>query len=368
MEDAPNGAIRDGRNQSRQTVPSLGVMKAVIKARPEPGLEMASIPIPVVQPNEVLVKVLATSICGTDRLLYEWTPWAQQRCKGIPFVQGHEMCGEVVEKGARVRSLNVGDRISAESHIVDYDGEYFLKGLGHVAPETSIIGVDRDGAFAEYIALPWQNARRNPAGMPLKVAVLKENFGNAVHVGYAVELEGRDVLITGAGPAGLMTLLVARARGARRIFASDISKYRLDFARRLGADEVIDPGRESLFEKVMDLTQGRGVDVLLEIAGAERAIADGLGLVRAGGHAVAFGLPKGPIRLDLSELVIFKGVTLHGVVGRRLWDTWERMEHLLESGRVDLTPIVTHEYPLSEYERAFRTMNQGECGKVMMRP
>ncbi len=343
-------------------------MNAALKPGPVKGLKWAQAPIPRPGPGEVLIRIRATSICGTDKQLYNWTPWAQQRVRRFPMIQGHELCGDVVELGRGVTALKEGDYVSAESHIVDYQGEYFKKGLAHVAPETQIIGVDRDGTFAEYIVLPWQNARPNPAEMPERVAVLKENFGNAVHVGYSVDIADRDVLITGSGPAGLMTLIVVRARGARRVFSSDVSPSRLDFARQLGADAVINPFQENQVEKVMDLTEGKGVDVLLEISGAASAIRDGLQLVKPAGCAVAFGLPKEAIQLDLAELVIFKGLTVKGVVGRRLWDTWEKMERLLNDGRVDLSPIVTHEYPLREFEKAFRTMEEGKCGKIMMRP
>ena len=343
-------------------------MKAALKPGPGKGLEWAQVPVPRPGPGEALIRIRATSICGTDRQLYDWTPWAQQRVRHFPMIQGHELCGDVVELGRGVTALKEGDFVSAESHIVDYRGEYFKKGLAHVAPETQIIGVDRDGTFAEFIVLPWQNARPNPAEMPEQVAVLKENFGNAVHVGYSVDIADRDVLITGSGPAGLMTLIVVRARGARRVFSSDVSPSRLDFARRLGADYAINPFLENQFEKVMDLTEGKGVDVLLEISGAASAIREGLRLVKPGGQAVAFGLPQGPIQFDLAELIIFKGLTLQGVVGRRLWDSWEKMERLLNDGRVDLSPIITHEYPLSEFEKAFETMKEGKCGKVMMRP
>ncbi|HSR51997.1 MAG TPA: L-threonine 3-dehydrogenase [Acidobacteriota bacterium] len=345
------------------------LMPAVRKIRPRRGLEMTEIPRPEIGSHEVLVEVKATSICGTDRQIYEWTPWARHRCGSkIPFTQGHELCGEIVEVGSSVRERRTGQFVSAESHIVDYQGEYFRRGLAHVAPETRIIGVDRDGAFARYIALPWQNTRPNPSDMPLKVAVLKENFGNAIHVGYAVDVSGLDVLITGAGPVGLMTLLIVRALGARTILISDVSRYRLDFALRLGADEVINPKQDDLVEKVRDLSPRSGVDVLLEMSGAPSAVLGGLDLLRAGGHAVAFGLPEDPLTLELSDLIIFKGITLHGIVGRRLWDTWEKMESLLREGLVDLSPIVTHQYPLADFDKAFETMEAGQCGKVMMRP
>jgi threonine 3-dehydrogenase len=342
-------------------------MRAVIKPARQPGLTLTTVDVPRIGPRDVLIRVRGTSICGTDLHIYNWDSWAQGRIQHVPFVQGHELCGDVVEAGADVAELEPGDFVSAESHIVDYEGEYYKRGLGHVAPETKIIGVDRDGSFAEYIALPWQNARKNPKDMPTHVAVLKENFGNAIHTGFATGLEGKDVLITGCGPVGLMTLLIARARGARTIFAADVSDYRIRFARRLGADHIVNPKTENLAEKVRDLSRG-GVDVLLEMSGAASAIVQGISLVKFAGVVVAFGLPPKPFEFDLSNLVIFKGITLHGIIGRKMWQTWEQMEDLLSGGKIDLSSIVTHTYRLDEFDKAFATMASGESGKVMMVP
>jgi len=345
-----------------------GTMRAVVKPARQPGLLLTTVDVPAIGPRDVLIKVRATSICGTDLHLYNWDSWAQGRIKHVPFVQGHELCGDVVEVGPEVAALKAGDFISAESHIVDYEGDYYRRGLGHVAPETQIIGADRDGSFAEYIALPWQNARKNPKDMPTHIAVLKENFGNAIHTSYATDLEGKDVLITGCGPVGLMTLLIARARGARTVIAVDVSDYRTQFAQRLGADHVVNPKNEDLVEKVRDLTGGAGVDVLLEMSGAASAIVQGLSLVKFAGSAVVFGLPAKPLEFDLSNLVIFKGMTLYGIIGRKMWKTWEQMEELLSSGKVDLSPIVTHTFQLDEFDKAFATMASGNSGKVMMIP
>lgn len=343
-------------------------MRVLVKPDRQPGLVMSTKDVPKIGPREVLVKIRATSICGTDLHLYNWDSWAQSRIQNIPLVQGHELCGDIVEVGSNVDSVHVGDYISAESHIVDYEGEFYNNGMGHVAPETQIIGIDRDGSFAEYIALPWQNVRKNPQDMPTEIAVLKENFGNAIHAAFATELEGKDVLLTGCGPVGLMALLVARARGARSITAVDISDYRIQFAKRLGADHTINPKHESIIDGVRDLTNGVGVDVLLEMSGAASAIIQGITSVKHTGDVVAFGFPSKPIELDLANLVIFKGLTIYGVVGRMLWDTWEQIEEMLDSGKVDLTPIVTHKFKMEEYEKAFATMADGKSGKVVLYP
>ncbi|HEY4689524.1 MAG TPA: L-threonine 3-dehydrogenase [Anaerolineae bacterium] len=343
-------------------------MRAVVKTARQAGLTLTTIDVPRIGPQDVLIKVRATSICGTDLHIYNWDAWAQGRIKQIPLVQGHELCGEVVDIGKDVTRVKVGDSVSAESHIVDYHGEYYRRGLGHVAPETKIIGVDRDGSFAETIALPWQNARKNPKDMPIHIAVLKENFGNAIHTGFAADLEGKDVLITGCGPVGLMTLLIAHARGARTIIAADVSDYRIRFARRLGADHIVNPKTEDLVEKARDITRGEGVDVLLEMSGAPSAIVQGMSLVKYAGSVVAFGLPSKPFEFDLSNLIIFKGITVHGIIGRKMWRTWEQMEDLLNRGKVDLSPIVTHTYRLDEFDQAFAAMASGNSGKVMMIP
>lgn len=343
-------------------------MKAAVKPAPQPGLSWTTKEVPHIGPRDVLIKVRATSICGTDLHIYNWDAWAQSRIQHLPLVQGHELCGDVVEVGPEVTRIKVGDFVSAESHIVDYNGEYYKRGLGHVAPETKIIGVDRDGSFAEYIALPWQNARRNPQDMPVEIAVLKENFGNAIHTGFAADLEGKDVLITGCGPVGVMTMLIAHARGARMIIATDISDYRIQFARRLGADHIVNPRHENLVDRVRELTRGAGVDVLLEMSGAPSAIVQGFSLIKYAGRAVVFGLPSKPLEFDLSNLVIFKGITVHGIIGRKMWRTWEQMEDLLNRGKVDLSPIVTHKFKLEEFDKAFATMASGDSGKVMMIP
>ena len=341
-------------------------MKALVKLTRAKGLTLMSRDVPHLGPSEVLIKVRATSICGTDLHIYHWDTWSQGRVKTVPLIQGHEICGDIVELGAKVTERTVGDFVSCESHIVDYTGEYYQRGLGHVAPETKIIGVDRDGSFAEYIALPWQNAWVNPPEMPTEVAVLRENFGNAIHTAFAADVKDKTVLITGCGPVGLMTLLAVRGRGAKTIIASDISDYRRNFAQRLGADYTNNPRENDLVQLVKHVTHNEGVDVLLEMSGAATAIQQGFSLVRYAGDVVAFGLPTRPIEFDIANAVIFKGITVHGIVGRKMWATWQHSDDLLLNQLVDLRPIVTHKYKLEEFDQAFATMESGESGKVMM--
>ncbi|SNB60431.1 L-threonine 3-dehydrogenase [Thermoflexus hugenholtzii] len=341
-------------------------MRAVVKAAPGPGLTMAQRPIPTPGPGEILVNVKAASICGTDLHIYRWDPWAQGRIRP-PLIIGHEFCGEVVETGPEVDGIRVGDFISAESHVVCGRCDMCRTGKGHLCRNTRILGVDRDGAFADFIVIPAENAWVNPPDLPLEVAVLLENFGNAVHTAFAVDLRARKVLVTGCGPVGLMTIAVARAIGARMIIATDISPYRLELARRMGADHVLNPQEIDVVEAIRDLAGGE-VDVLLEMSGAPSAIREGFAVLKPGGQAALLGLPPGPIEFDLANMVIFKGVTVHGIVGRRLWETWYEIRGLLNSGAVDLRPVVTHRFRLEEFDQAFATMASGRSGKVMLIP
>jgi threonine 3-dehydrogenase len=342
-------------------------MRAAMKVRPEPGFEMVMIDIPPVGPRDVLIKVKATSICGTDLHIARWDAWAQGRVKP-PIIQGHELCGDIVEAGSNVTEVKVGDFVSAESHIVCNVCDLCKTGNGHICRNTKIIGVDTNGSFAEYIALPVENAWKNPDGMPVEIAVLMENFGNAVHTAFAADIRSKKILVTGCGPVGCMTVAVCKAIGARAVYATDISKYRIDLARKMGADQVFLAGQDDLISGVRDATQGEGVDVLLEMSGAPSAIRDGYSLLKYGGQAVAFGLPSKPMEFDLSNLVIFKGITIYGVVGRRLWETWYQARGLLKSGAVDLRPIVTHKFSLDNAAQGFEVMASGESGKVVFYP
>jgi threonine 3-dehydrogenase len=342
-------------------------MKAVIKVQPGPGLEMTMVNIPIVGPRDVLVKVKANSICGTDLHIYRWDTWAQGRIRP-PVIVGHELCGEVVEVGQQVAQVKVGDFISAESHIVCGTCVYCRTGRGHICPNTEVIGVDRDGAFAEYVALPEQNAWVNPPDMPVELAVLQENFGNAVHTAFATDVSARKVLVTGCGPVSLMMLAVLKAVGARSIYATDISPYRLGLARTMGADVALNAAKEDVVSAVRQATDGEGVDVLLEMSGAPSALRDGFRLLKDGGVAVLLGIPRAPFEFDLANEVILKGVTIYGIFGRRLWETWYQMRGLLNSGSVDLKPVVTHRFPLEDFEKAFEIMASGDSGKVVLFP
>lgn len=340
-------------------------MRAVVKPGPGPGLEMQEVPTPAPGPGEILIRVKAASICGTDLHVRSWNHWASTHVR-TPVIVGHEFCGIVEAHGPGAAAPPVGSLVSVESHVVDGTCPMCRTGKGHLCLNTEILGIHRDGAFAEYVVVPAENAWIDPEAMPYSIASLQENFGNAVHAASTPVIAGRKVLVTGAGPVGLMAVAVARAYGARTVIATDISQYRLDLAKRMGATLTLDPHSTDLEAAILEATDGEGVDVLLEMSGAESAIVEGFRALKPGGEAALLGLATQPISFDVDDSIVFKGATVHGIVGRRLWETWYRMRALVRSGAVDLTPLVTHRFPLDDFEVAFDLMASGECGKVVM--
>jgi threonine 3-dehydrogenase len=342
-------------------------MRAVLKAKAAPGAEMASVDVPRPSPGEVLVKVKATSICGTDLHIYNWDPWAASRVHP-PMVFGHEFAGEVVELGQGVTSVKLGDYVSAETHIVCNVCYQCRTGQAHICKDVSIIGVDRPGCFAEYITIPEGNAWLNPGDMPLDVASIQEPFGNAVHTALSTGLVGKTVLVTGCGPIGLMAIGIAKAAGAAAVFATDVVPYRLTLASLMGAARALNPVEADVTTEIMTSTNGLGIDVLLEMSGNPSAIHEGFAVLRTGGYAALLGLPSRPVEMDLSNEIIFKGATVYGVTGRRIWQTWYQTRALLSSGMVDVAPIITHHLPLEEFEHGLTLMSTGQCGKVVLLP
>jgi len=340
-------------------------MKAIIKPEQAPGLALAEVPIPKIGPQEALIKVRATSICGTDLHIYKWDEWARKRIRP-PLVVGHEFCGHVAAVGRDVTEVKEGDFVSAESHITCGHCAQCRTGNGHICQNTRIIGVDRDGCWAEYIAMPAYNLWPNAPDMAPEIACMLENFGNAVHTAFASDLTAKKVLITGCGPVGLMAVAVAKAAGARAIYATDISPYRLRLARELGATHALNVAEVDVVDVIKQDTGGHGVDVLLEMSGAQPAIAQGFQALRDGGEAALLGLAPGTIGFDINSAIIFKGATVRGIVGRELWGTWYRMRGLLDAGSVDLWPLVTHRFTLDQWEEAIQVMNGGASGKVVM--
>jgi threonine 3-dehydrogenase len=342
-------------------------MKAVVKAEAAPGAELTTVDIPQVGPGEVLIKVEATSICGTDVHIYEWDPWAASRIKP-PMVFGHEFAGEVVELGEGTTRVKVGDHVSAETHIVCGTCHQCRSGKSHICKDVSIIGVDCPGVFAEYAAIPERNAWRNPPDLSPDVASVQEPFGNAVHTALSTELVAKTVLVTGCGPIGLMAIAIAKAAGASLVIGTEIVPYRLELARQIGADLVLNPTTTDTTTEILTSTDQIGVDVLLEMSGNPSAIHEGFSLLKRGGYAALLGLPSRPIEFDLANEIIFKGATVYGVTGRQMWKTWYQTRALLSSRAVDVEPIITHRFPLEEFVQGMELMASGECGKVVLFP
>lgn len=323
------------------------------RARPEPG------------PRDVLIRVSKAGICGTDRHIWEWDAWAASRIP-VGIVTGHEFVGVIERVGAAATKYEPGLRVSAEGHITEWKDYNSRTGNAHIASDTRIIGIDRDGCFAEYVVVPEANVWPVHPTIPDKVAAVLDPLGNAVHTVMAAGVSARSVLITGTGIIGLMAVTVAKAAGASRIFATDIDPRRRALAERLGASAAFDPRREGWIEEVRRATRGEGVDALLEMSGAASALSQGLEAMRNGGTAALLGLFGGPITVDLNRLCIFKGCTVLGINGRKMFETWYQMEELLLSGRLELDEIITHEFPLEEFERAHATMISGEGIKVVL--
>jgi threonine 3-dehydrogenase len=342
-------------------------MRAVVKAGPGPGLEMRELPVPRPGRGDVLLQVKAASICGTDLHIRNWDPWAADHV-APPLIVGHEACGLVVAHGEGVSDPPLGTLVSVESHVICGRCVLCRTGKGHLCPQTSIFGVQRDGVFAEFLAAPADNCWPDPPGMSYSIASLQENFGNAVHTASTPAVAGRKVLVTGCGPVGVMAIAAARALGARSVLASDVSEYRLGLARAMGAEAVFNPNRVDLQAEVMTATEGDGVDVLLEMSGVASAIDQGFRLLRPGGEVALLGLFSKPISFDFDDRIVFKGATVHGIVGRRLWATWYQMRAMQRAHAVDLSPMVTHRFALEDFDSAFDLMASGECGKVVMFP
>jgi threonine 3-dehydrogenase len=341
-------------------------VKAVIKAQPGVGVRIAEVPEPVAGEGEVLVRVEATSICGSDLAIYEWRDWVAARMR-TPRVVGHEFCGTIEALGPGVDRVSVGDFIAAETHIVDGTCHQCLIGERHVCDNVQIIGFDRDGCWAELVAIPAENAWVTDRSMPLEVASIQEPFGNAVHSATRGELRDQVVLVTGCGPIGLFCIGIARAEGAARVIATDVNPYRLGLANKMGADALLDTSSGDAVEAIREAA-GAPVDVALEMSGNAGAIEQALRALRPGGWISLLGLPVRPVTLDLNALVIQKGVTVYGIFGRRMWDTWEQTRRLLEGGLVDVRPLITHRVGLDDVEEALQLLEHGESGKVVMFP
>ncbi|HLX57207.1 MAG TPA: L-threonine 3-dehydrogenase [Ktedonobacteraceae bacterium] len=342
-----------------------GKMKAALKVEAAPGATVALVDIPMIGSRDVLVQIKAASICGTDMHIYDWDAWAQSRMS-IPRIFGHEFAGEVVEVGHEVAELVPGDFVAAETHITCGRCYQCRTGQAHVCRNVQILGIDRDGAFAEYIAIPESVAWKTGKEIDHHVASIQEPFGNAVHATFAGEIAERTVAVFGCGPIGLWAVGLCRISGASAIFAIEPNHKRLDMATTMGANYVINLREVDPVQQILDITGGLGVDVVLEMSGHPSAIRQGFKALRNGGRVSLLGLPAGMIELDLANDIIFKGATVLGISGRRIFDTWYRTRRILESGQLDLKQVITHTLPFERIHDAMEIMKTGDCGKIVL--
>ena len=337
-------------------------MKALVKTVAGPGMTLCDVPVPAIRDDEVLIRVRAAGVCGTDVHIYEWDRWAASRCRP-PFIVGHEFAGDVAAVGALVTSVAVGDRVTAEGHIVDEHSLFSRTGQAHVDPATRIIGVDRDGCFAEYIAMPAANVWPLDPAIDYDIGGIHDPMGNAFHTALAADLAGAVVLITGCGPIGAFAVGIAKAAGAARIVATDVNPTRLALARTMGAHAAVTPDQAEA--AVRDASNGLGADVVLEMSGVPSAVHQAFALARPGGRVNMLGIPAKTIDVDFASEIIFKGLTLYGVVGRRMYDTWHQMTRFLRSGNFDPRPVITHRLPLEAVDEAMALIRSGEAGKII---
>nr|WP_202891730.1 L-threonine 3-dehydrogenase [Kribbella shirazensis] len=341
----------------------VGAVKALVKAEAKPGLWLQDVPEPKIEADEVLIKVLRTGLCGTDLHIQSWDHWAQKNVP-VPMVTGHEFCGEVVEVGVGVRDVAVGDLVSGEGHLVCGRCRNCRAGRRHLCIKTRGLGVHVPGAFAEYVALPASNAWVHKDAVDPDVAAIFDPFGNAVHTALSFPLVGEDVLITGAGPIGVMAAAVALHAGARNVVITDLSEYRLDLARKIGVTRAVNVGEETIAQAQQSLGMREGFDVGMEMSGQPAALRELLANMTHGGKVAMLGLPSDEIAIDWGTVVL-NMLTIKGIYGREMFETWYSMSVMLERG-LDLTPVITHRFGYGDFERAFDVARAGQCGKVIM--
>lgn len=338
-------------------------MKSLVKAKAEKGIWLQDTPEPEVGHNDLLIKIRKTAICGTDMHIYNWDEWSQNTIP-VPMVVGHEYVGEVVGMGQEVKGFNVGDRVSGEGHITCGHCRNCRAGRVHLCRNTEGVGVNRPGAFAEYLVIPAFNAFKIPDNISDDLASIFDPFGNAVHTALSFDLVGEDVLITGAGPIGIMAAAVAKHVGARHVVVTDINPYRLELAKKMGATRAVDVSKEDLKDVMNELGMTEGFDVGLEMSGVPVAFRDMLNKMNHGGKIAMLGIPPQDVAIDWNQ-VIFKGLVIKGIYGREMFETWYKMASLLQSG-LDLSPIITHTFSVDDFQKGFDTMGSGHSGKVIL--
>ncbi len=338
-------------------------MKALAKTKSEVGIWMTQADKPKMGHNDLLIKIRKTAICGTDMHIYNWDEWAQATIP-VPMVVGHEYVGEVVDMGQEVRGFTVGDRVSGEGHITCGYCRNCRAGRVHLCRNTVGVGVNREGSFAEYLVIPAFNAFKIPDNIPDDLAAIFDPFGNAVHTALSFDLVGEDVLITGAGPIGIMAVAVAKHVGARHVVVTDVNPYRLALAKKMGATCAVDVSKQKLKDVMLELGMTEGFDVGLEMSGVPMAFNDMLNNMNNGGKIAMLGIPPSDMAVDWNQ-VIFKGLVIKGIYGREMFETWYKMASLIQSG-LDISPIITHQYPIDEFQQGFDTMGSGRSGKVIL--
>ena len=354
------------------------IMHAIVKERREPKATLTTVNPPKIKENEILVKVEVASICGTDVHIWEWNEWAKNRVKKTPIIFGHEVAGEVVEVGRNVRSLTVGDKISAETHIADNTCYQCRTDRKHICKNMQILGVDRDGVFAEYFALPEENAWKNDQHLDSAVASIQEPLGNAVQAvlpkNHIEDIAGKNVAVLGAGPIGLMAMAVLRELGAAKVFATagGFNKVRMDLAKKMGADMVLSAKQEGegLVKKIIEETDGNGVDVAIEMSGDPNAVKQAFEMLTPGGRVSLLGLLEKPLEIDLTNLMIFKAATVYGITGRLMFQTWYQVKGLLSKQRVKekMAAIITHRIPMRDIAEGMELIISKQAGKVALQP
>ncbi|MEC8295995.1 MAG: L-threonine 3-dehydrogenase [Pseudomonadota bacterium] len=338
-------------------------MKSLVKAKAEKGIWLQDTPEPEVGHNDLLIKIRKTAICGTDMHIYNWDEWSQKTIP-VPMVVGHEYVGEVVGMGQEVKGFKVGDRVSGEGHITCGHCRNCRAGRVHLCRNTEGVGVNRPGAFAEYLVIPAFNAFKIPGNISDDLASIFDPFGNAVHTALSFDLVGEDVLITGAGPIGIMAAAVAKHVGARHVVVTDINPYRLELAKKMGATRAVDVSKDDLKDVMNELGMTEGFDVGLEMSGVPVAFRDMLNKMNHGGKIAMLGIPPQDVAIDWNQ-VIFKGLVIKGIYGREMFETWYKMASLLQSG-LDLSPIITHTFSIDDFQKGFDTMGSGHSGKVIL--
>src|SRR5580765_4905089 len=339
-------------------------MQAIVKPSRAPGLKVTNVPKPTPGPGEVLIAVRHAGVCGTDLHIADWNPWAQGRIKP-PVVVGHEFAGEIQALGDGVSGLRVGQLVTAEGHIVCGHCLQCRTGNSHICKNTRIIGVDRDGAFAEYIVMPTTNVL-TLSGIPTEIGAIMDPMGNAFHTVLTAEIPGSTVFIVGCGPIGCFAVGIARAAGATKVIASDVNPKRLALAEKMGAHVTINAAQDDVVKIVIAETGGEGADVVCEMSGVPSALHQAFAAVRMGGRVQLLGIPKGEVPVDFANEIIFKGITVYGVIGRKMYDTWHQMRRYLTAGLLDPRPVITHQFPLAKIDEALAAIRSGNAGKIIL--